>query len=76
MPTLNWTGQRSGRVGLLYLEYTNLAEVIDHGKKIGEVFALPNGYYRPSIDGIRDDDCATPDQAALKVVELHQKFRD
>lgn len=75
MPTLNWTGQRSISGSLLDLRFNNKANVMHDGKLVGYVFALPNGYYLPKIEGMQDSECATPDQAARKVVEMHQEFR-
>lgn len=74
MPTLNWTGERMPNAGLLYLSYTNRADVMHYGTRVGDVFALPDGYYLPKIDGIQGEKCATPDQAARVVVELHTEY--
>jgi hypothetical protein len=75
MPTLIWTDNRSpANAGLLDLHYTNRATVMHYSENIGSVYALTNGYYRPSIDGIRGEDCATPDQAAREVARLHELY--
>lgn len=75
MPTLNWTGANARSLNPLNLSYTNHAEVMHYGKRVGDVFALPNGFYLPKIDGVQGEQCATPDQAARKVVEMHQELR-
>jgi hypothetical protein len=74
-PTITWTGQRMRGTGLLYQDYQDLANVTLEGRWIGEVLHLPNGYYRPRIDGIRGEDCSTPDSALREVAKLHKKFR-
>ncbi len=75
--TLQWTGRSCSQaaVGLLNLAYTNSADVLLDGTRVGEVFALHNGYYRPSVDGIRGDNCATVDTAKREVVRLHKTYR-
>lgn len=75
MHTLNWTGERMPNAGLLYLSYTDRADVMRDGALVGSVFALPDGFYLPKIDGIAGEKCATPDQAARAVIDLHTKYR-
>lgn len=75
MMRLEWTGQSMPNAGLLYQSYRDLADVYDDDKRIGTVLHLPNGFYRPSLDGLRGEDLATPDQAMREVGRLHKLYR-
>lgn len=74
---ITWTNERTPpRVSPLLLAYQNKAIVQDEsGEQAGVIYHLWNGYYRPSADGIRGEDEATPDTAARSVIRIRDKFR-
>lgn len=74
-PTLEWAGIRSRPASLLNLAYDDMAVVFLEGQLIGAVYHLPNGYYLPKIEGMQDEQQATPDAAARKVVEMWETYR-